>query len=193
MWQWGIVMDNFQCFQVGDVLVIDFGVILFILVFEVFNLFVWCLQGIMRGGEGQSGEDWLFFWCCFNLVVYLVGVGFVGVKIIWQGDVFVVVGVVGVEGFNGFQWYCVVKVVGVVVYKGEGVIKVVIFWCGVGNKIEVLFIGYQGVIFCVFKVFGYGGDVVGQLQFVVFFVNGVVVLLYVVYFSLLVIVVGEQY
>ncbi len=82
MRQRGIVMDNSQRFQAGDALAIDLGVTLLILAFEALNPLVRRLQGIMRGGEGQPGEDRLFLRRRFNPAVHLAGVGFAGVKII---------------------------------------------------------------------------------------------------------------
>lgn len=57
MRQRGIVMDNSQRFQAGDALAIDLGVTLLILAFEALNPLVGGLQRVVRGGEGQPGED----------------------------------------------------------------------------------------------------------------------------------------
>lgn len=75
-------MDNSQRFQAGDALAIDLGVTLLILAFEALDPLVGGLQRVVRGGEGQLGEDRLFRRRIFNPAIHLPGVGLAGVKIV---------------------------------------------------------------------------------------------------------------
>ena len=193
MRQRGIVMDNSQRFQTGDALAIDLGVTLLILAFKTFDPLIRRLQGVMRGGEGEPGEDRLLLRRRFNPAIHLAGVSFAGVKIIRQGDALAIAGIVSVERLDGSERNRIVKVAGAAAHKGEGVVKTAVLRRGAGNKTEMPFAGHQRVIAGIFKALGHGGDAVGQPKLITLFANGAVVPPHAAHPGLLVTVAGQQH